>query len=709
MDASEDLRRILSSYLRRNAQAQVTYSNFLGFLERYLQQNELDNPNLVELRQDTHQVLSSILRKLERTGTVQLLRSETTPLTLVYPVFYTEEVERAYQRAGTDMEELLPSEESLSIAIPGDLIQVIDVKTEFVTWLANEVRRDDSEESSVDESEEALPGKESSGNQSPSNKKPVLRLAFPNGLPSLVAVPASLAYPLILASVQKLRQYLHAQKNMTYVKQKLLPVFRGREIPLRDMLQQVLTSPELCAKGILNANDFLFQFWTHLSTNVIKEFADKLDKLPEEQNYCQAAYLLGYYSVFCKGREQRKKDEESSLKQFALSLKKPPYAFSIQDIYQFKDDKGLLLLQRSSKEQLHRFLAEQMKSPDGKALPTIMRLILPEGKEYYLAYDSIPLIIAQQLPMVQRSFKDYYVSSWQIAMLSGKRLATIDSREAFASHVESRFREIHPLLYSILKYETLFLISQESSTRPALRQALLSLIQAKEQKLKPYPEILALDHGKLVADVKILLPFWMVVPGIKQIAHFFRKLFLGKSHTENLRAGIDFEGQEKVDVVEVRKEEKPAAREHAGRRIGSEDQEGPKGKSLDLASEPPSSGSHSQNIKAQQAAFREKVKKIADSLLEKGMNLDQALKQEIEQWNPLLEATAKKNLVEDVNSMCRDFLRGLKLSYRKPPPGPESLNEMSKRLAAHPTFDRIRNREALQHYIKLYFLKILSK
>jgi hypothetical protein len=81
----------------------------------------------------------------------------------------------------------------------------------------------------------------------------------------------------------------------------------------------------------------------------------------------------------------------------------------------------------------------------------------------------------------------------------------------------------------------------------------------------------------------------------------------------------------------------------------------------------------------------------------------------IDKWNPILDEAKRKDLVEDVNSMCRDFIRGLKISYRKPPPSADAIREMAKRLAGNDTFSRIRERNYLEQYIQLYFLKLLGR
>jgi hypothetical protein len=680
MSLETEVCKHLGLYLKRNQQSQVTYSSFLGYLERQLQQNEQSNEDLEELRKDPHQVLSNVLRNLEKNQKVILLRSSDQPLTIQYPEYFISEITHLYIEASQQMTAPLPAENLLTHPVPEQLIQPIDIKTEFVSWL-HKALPDGSQSDSEDNNQES----------DSIDPRPVLRLLFPDGLPSLISTKEALQDKMVVSCVQKLRNYLINPKNMAYIKQKLAPVFKGREIPLRDILQQILTSPEQCAKGILSSTDFLFQFWTHLSTNIIKEFNDKQDKQIDEQNYCQASYLLGYYSVYCKGIEQRKKDSESGLKSFINMLKKPPYAFTMQEMYTFTDDKGVLLLQKCTREQLHSFIADNMRSKDGNALPVLLRLQLPNGKQVFVVYESIPQIIISLLSKVQKQFRDYYLLTWQKAFKEGKTLSTIESPKKFELHVEERLKHYYPLLYSVLKFDSIFLVSQESYTKAEAKQILISLIDIKNKTLKNYSDILNLSHSQLLSDTKIMLPFWIVVPLLKNIVLFFRKLFLGKDFVYTDGTGLDYEGQEADSSAHFSQSSGSTAKE-----LGAAKQTNP-------------TTSSSQSAKSQKAEFKNKVLEIAEEFTYPGKSLEQSLKASIDEWNTLLEPKAKQNLIEDVNSMCRDFLRGLKISYRKNPPSVSDIQEMAKRLSTNDVFSRIRNRDGLREYIELYFLKILSK
>ena len=80
-----------------------------------------------------------------------------------------------------------------------------------------------------------------------------------------------------------------------------------------------------------------------------------------------------------------------------------------------------------------------------------------------------------------------------------------------------------------------------------------------------------------------------------------------------------------------------------------------------------------------------------------------------ERWNPLLDPVAQQNLVEDINSLARDFLRRMKVSFRLIPPTKERVEEWADRLCQNEAFQQIRRRQDLKEYIKLYMLTVLGK
>jgi hypothetical protein len=95
--------------------------------------------------------------------------------------------------------------------------------------------------------------------------------------------------------------------------------------------------------------------------------------------------------------------------------------------------------------------------------------------------------------------------------------------------------------------------------------------------------------------------------------------------------------------------------------------------------------------------------------VEPGRTAKATLEELAEKWNPLLDPVARQNLVEDVNSLVRDFLRRMKVGFRLIPPDRERIRELSAKLAQNDAFTEVRQKEPLRRYLELYMLTVLGK
>jgi hypothetical protein len=677
MSSPIDVIRLISGYLKTHKNPLISYSQLLAYAERYLQQNEQDNTNLEDLRRDTHRVLSHHLRSLEQKGRIEIQRSDDQPVSIFFEEYFHERIGEYYAKCLEDPQKPLATEENLGLEVPEERINAIDIKKNFVEWLNDE-----------------------------REKIRIIRLLFPAGINSLIATSALLKKEMITASIQKIRQYLHHQRNATYISQKLIPIFKGREVAVKDLMRLITQSADAAARTVLEASDFSFQVWTQLSTFIIKEYESKTDKMEEEHNYCQAAYLIGYYCVYYKGREQKKKDQAGALKVLVNTLKKPPYAFTISEIQNLKDDKGIPLLKKFSKESLMEFIQKETETPEGADLPPLLSLKLPNNSLVYIYRSSVAKVLENQRARASKSFREFYKNSWYSALMENDELITMTSDEEFQKHIYNRLRERFPLLFTLLRFELLYLMTQEKGNSDEVKQACMRYLDLPSERIREIDDILELDRKKILQDARILLPFWMSIPILRGIVHLFRRIFLGRDFVERYHAErFDHEAQKS------QKKKKKTAVEATTKQFGTVSGGGDAAavRAREAALDTGESTGKPTTAKAQKADFKKQVQRLEPEFLERGKSLEMTMRELIDKWNPILDEAKRKDLVEDVNSMCRDFIRGLKISYRKPPPSADAIREMAKRLAGNDTFSRIRERNYLEQYIQLYFLKLLGR
>ena len=120
-------------------------------------------------------------------------------------------------------------------------------------------------------------------------------------------------------------------------------------------------------------------------------------------------------------------------------------------------------------------------------------------------------------------------------------------------------------------------------------------------------------------------------------------------------------------------------------------------------------GSAGTSRRAQTARFKEAVRQLQQTYVRPGSTPEKTLEELIERWNPLIGSVAKGNLVEDINSLSRDFLRRMKVSFRLVPPNRHRVQEWADRLSQNDAFEQIPRRDDLKEYLQLYMLSVLGK
>lgn len=669
MASSGDALKIVQSLVNKTRNPRILYSSLITYAEKFLSRAADADPSLEDFADNPANFMVAFLVELEKDGKLTLDYTDGAVTTVYYPDYYRNVIHRAFDKLDARPDGPFPTEDSLPVSIPNHLITPIDIKTDFVRWVGR------AENSPVE----------------------VLRIMYPEDIHSMVVSTDLMGEVLPKQSVQKIRQYLRSEKNAGYIRSKLASVFRQREMAMKDMLSSILTTPDQALKSIFNPTDFTFHFWTQLSSTIIKEYTQKKDKLAEEHGFCQAAYMLGYFNVFHRGVLQRKRDAEAAFRQLENNLRKSPYTYTISEIHKFTDTRGVPLTKKYSLDDVNTYIADRIKSKDGKSLAPMIRVKTAGGKEVYLYKDYVLTVTLDKVFTARKEFRDYFVDEWSEALKEQKRLPEMTDDARFSKVVESRLKSEDPLLSSLLNFDLLFLARQEVNVAPEIGTELDEMIDRKNGRLYSIPTILNLDRRKLHADARLLLPFWQAIPVISKLMAFLKRIFVGRREEERLDRHERGAGKRKAVAQSTTMKYSPP---------GSDNE--PAGETGMITGAPPAA-SGGQSRRAQVARFKEAVRQLQQTYVRPGSTPERTLDELIERWNPLLDSVAKKNLVEDINSLSRDFLRRMKVSFRLIPPNRHRVQEWADRLAKNDAFEQIRRTDDLKEYLQLYMLTVLGK
>jgi hypothetical protein len=110
-----------------------------------------------------------------------------------------------------------------------------------------------------------------------------------------------------------------------------------------------------------------------------------------------------------------------------------------------------------------------------------------------------------------------------------------------------------------------------------------------------------------------------------------------------------------------------------------------------------------------QRELREAAVRVEKAVVPQGMGLDDWLVELESKWNTLLNPQAKRDLTEDVNSLVRDYLRGVLRTLRGSTFTGERVTQLAETLAGSQSLIKIRNAQALKSYIVGYIVRLVKK
>jgi hypothetical protein len=507
----------------------------------------------------------------------------------------------------------------------------------------------------------------------------VVQLQFPDGVDSLVAPLACIGGDLIDAAVAKMSRYLQDGKNAAYAETKLLGALKGGELQVRQAMEDVSLRPKKAAATVLSPTDFAFRFWTHLANLVLADFKAKKEKTEQDHGICQSAYLIGYTVFHKKGAVQKEKELAEDRKGLEAQVRKAPFVFGFQELYDLKDAKGAKYSAKHSRDFIHTYLKEKTVRAGDAGIPEMVRVhAVAQKKDYFIHRDLLVPVFLKKLAEAAEDLRKDILDEWTEALRNEHTPPASVSDAALRREVELRVKQGYPLLSALANGALLFLAGDEAKISEEAKAELAKCF-AVENILRPFDELLGLSRTALLKNARMYLPFWMTMPVFGGLLRFFRRLFRGRPKTVP-----------------------PADLDDAGTGESEETGESARG------GESTESAQKTAAERENQLRFRRSVQSLVSTYVPKGSTIDATLSELAEKWNPLYDPTQKRNLVEDVNALVRDFLRPIRRSFLVRPPDLRRVRDLAEQLSTSKSLSQIKRKDVLRRYIELYMVRCLQ-
>ena len=683
MSDLKDLTYIIKTYTRKKRTPVMSFQDLEKYSGLWCLEIRKKKKNFTDFSEYGSEAMTKLLERLEKSGVCTVMKEDGVPSSIILNDYYLESVRKAYKDIEADPEKPFPTEEDLGGAFPSEMITIVEVKNDFTDRLKEQ------------SSEEAR----------------LLRLVFPEGLKSIIIV-SDLIYPeLLKLCVSKFRVYLNDRRNYDFIYHKLLGVFQRKDQNLKDMFSKILSQRDQAVTTIVNPDDFTFQFWSHFAGLVLKEFREKKEKLDKETAFSQAAYLIGFYNLFFKSEKRKKRDREDALKMVDVGLRKTPYLFSFADIMGFRDKSGYPLSRRVKREELADYLTRKTTPPEGSMLPEILKFNAQDShRDIFLNKEKYLSLTLRKIQENGRELKKQYIEEWGRVLGNFKRVPEMYKRDRFIADISRRLNILDPLLVVLLRPDFLKICLEETKPPKEVYIETERLFTRNRDSLIPLDEIFRLDRHALYADAKATLPLWKSLPLIGPIGMLLKRIFSGvKKSAENIKDPTEL--YSKISKPSESYKYVPSSKSGSSGKTGAKapEKKGRKAGSSHSVPDKNSSVSRGKTSKEQLQEYRAAVEKLNEHYVGEGGSLEEEADALIYNWNPLVEGKARDNLLEDVNSMIRDYLRGLKKGFSVKPPDIDRIRNIAEHLGENSAFEKIKKKEDFIRYIEIFIVQQLAR
>ncbi|MDR1575437.1 MAG: hypothetical protein LBS37_05470 [Treponema sp.] len=643
MAQSTDLYGLLRGYVLKNSSPVVVIDAFLKFLENYARLRVPEQPDWEKWAFDTETKFWDELPMLIDNEKCVFL-AETAEERLYMPFYCLEKLQPLYQNSDTLADRPFPSEESLKVNIPEGQLRTIAVDTGLTPFLEN--------------SNIALPpdAEEAEETGDPGQHK-LVKIIFPIPYGSALAPSVLIPYRLLESAFLKLRYYLLNHGNREYLLHKITPYFSGREQLLREMFDQLVKRPGDCMLNLQSSGEFSSLFWDCFCSMLKKNIEAKLkddELLGEEVAAVQAACIIEACNVFYKARTAKKKEVELALRSLDQHLEQPPFYFTLDDIIKFTNDKGAVLLDIYTKEDLGDHIKKRTTEGRKNELPDWLILQDKNHKRWYIKKNKYLSLCAKTLIECRPYVRKEIVNQWLQTLKDFRKEAAMEKDEEFERLLAAHTANLNPTLMMMLEDPKLPLVYSEMERSGAVIPAALRII--KDGRLLPPSALYAFRRKEMLADVKFMLPFWYSIPILVSIIAFF------KNRGRRNRQATPAAGNAYTSFES----------EKEGRAI--------------------------QGV----------ARGIEAAMVPDGFTRESYLAELESRWSNVPDKQIRQTIVGDVQALLRDNLRYAIKIYRTRQLSRESLGDIADGLIArNPALQRLGNRQALRLYIQLYMVKLL--
>ena len=492
-------------------------------------------------------------------------------------------------------------------------------------------------------------------------------LSFMKGLPSLVMPSSVSVHKLLQIALLKIQDKMKRSDFYDYFLKKLTISNPGKELAIKSFFSQFAASPSDALANLKETGETYF-YWSQLCYFLKGDCNKQKEFTPDDINILQSVCIIELCIAFFKSKTSERLQKENAFKILDEYLANPPYYHNIDQIVKVKDSAGHELFSQYTKLDLEDHLRDLTTRSESNKLPELLVFKVEDGLSNYIYKDKVMTLIVRLINDCRIIIRDSLSVVWFKSMLDWETLPEMKNNAAFERCLQKELASADPVLYSILTSSFLPLVFYEDQTPNKLNLY-------RDGELIPYSEILMISRQEVYAGAEIKLPFWYKTPVLSWILSLFHKKPKDKKNS-------------RPSATTLVQEERAAAAEEKYMQLDAQDSSDPR------------------NDRKRQ--LRKEALDIESKLVPEKSTLDRELDSYMREWNDRIDPTAHRNLLEDVNSYIRDYVRRCVRKLKTEPFTEERIESLADSLVENKPLSQIKNHPALKMYVKLYMVKLIK-
>lgn len=617
------LLQIIRSYSVKKNDSNVLLQELTDYIRRYAKHYLQQRPDLVQYIEITNEELLEIIKTFEEEGILSVSVNKKNVLIFV-PYFYIESIDKIYQDIERREDVPFPLVSDLPASFPKQLIRKITFDDEFM-------------------------------HLNPEDGNDFVYLLVFSGSAKSILFPARYTADNIFAlCIKKIQLYFRKDETRDYLQKRLLIANPSKDSTVRSFVMKLQSRDMGVIRSIKGAEDS-YLLWGQLCAFIKQDIEKKNEKLPEEESLLAAVSVVDFLNNYYRGAHQKDMQKQTALKNLNLAFQRPPYYFTIKNITDFVDSRGIPLLGQYDQEDLTNYLQSKTSICENFSVPDILTFRNSTGERFYVYADKVIPLLISLVTECRSQVKDACVAKWVQLLRNFRQDVAMRNNEAFNRFIKEMCEAEANNLYAILNASFMSALVLDKKINDIQAGEIARLYP--DGKQASYSDILMLNRIELLNDAKILLPFYYTLPVISSIIAFFV-------------------GRKKEPKTENKKEEQDRKT--------------------------------TKKVLKPKKTYKDVVASLSKEMLPQGLSMEEALQYYLDLWNTNLNEKLRNNLTEDVNSFIRDYIRGIQRTLPVSSVDKRRVEQLAETVVHTNSLSKIKDKKAFKAYTEIYILKVIS-